>query len=66
MTDPCGLKDSLKRRFYEAGASIQNEQRYLDRMASQILGSRPDTTVTKYSYQVKAFHKFCSDQHLTQ
>ncbi|XP_053379426.1 integrase/recombinase xerD homolog isoform X2 [Mercenaria mercenaria] len=54
-----GLRQTLKRKFDEAGVQINNEEQCIDRMATHILSSRADSTVNKYAHQVKTFKDFC-------
>lgn len=65
MLTGIGIKHSLKRKFEEAGGvNVQDANTCIDKMADQILGSRADSTVKKYSYQIKSFDEFCDAKHL--
>ncbi|XP_060572473.1 integrase/recombinase xerD homolog [Ruditapes philippinarum] len=57
-----GLRQTLKSKFHDAGVNINDEKRVIDRMAVHILDSRADSTVDKYTYQVKAFRDFCTQK----
>jgi transcription initiation factor TFIID subunit TAF12 len=60
MLSDSGLRQTLKRKFHDAGANIIDEKRVINRMAVHILDSRADSTVDKNTYQVKAFRDFCT------
>lgn len=62
MLSGSGLRQTLKRKFHDAGVNINDEKRVIDRMAVHILDSRADSTVDKYTYQVKAFRDFCTQK----
>ena len=54
-----GLSGSLKRKLDEAGVPVADCDDVVKRMATHVLASRADGTVSKYYYQVKAFKDFC-------
>lgn len=54
------LKQTLKRKFEEAGVPIADSDHVVDRLATDVLGSRADNTVNKYSQQVRVFKDFCA------
>lgn len=56
------MKDTLKRKFDEAGIQIDDRDTVVTRMATHLLASRADGTVTKYSHQVQAFKDFCASK----
>ena len=55
-----GLRDTLRNEFEEAGVPIVDGERVLTSVASHLLSSRADGTVTKYSGQLHAFKDFCA------
>lgn len=60
-----GLRESLKRKFDDAGTIVTDCDRVVDRMATHILASRAEGTVTKYTQQVKQFNDFCDFKGLS-
>ena len=54
-----GLTNTLKRKIDEAGVSVEDCDNVVKRMATHILSSRAETTVSKYSYQIKEFKEYC-------
>ncbi|KAL4231908.1 hypothetical protein ACF0H5_009484 [Mactra antiquata] len=55
-----GLRNTLKRKFEEAGVGIDDNDYVINRMATHVLASRADNTVSKYSQQLKHFNQFCN------
>ena len=58
-----GLRQTLKRKFDEAGVAIDNRNNVINRMSTHILAAKADSTVSKYSHQVKQFKDFCASKH---
>lgn len=56
------MRQTLKRKFEEAGAIIDNSEHVVDRMASHLLAARADNTVLKYHHQAKGFIDFCIEK----
>lgn len=52
----------MKRKFEEAGVDINDSHEVISRMATHVLSSKADNTVTKYSQQTKVFKEFCSSK----
>lgn len=58
-----GLKSTLKRKFQEAGVTLDDGESVINKMTKQLLSSRANGTVAKYSYAVKAFQAFCDSRN---
>lgn len=52
----------MKQKFEEAGSAVKDCDSVISRMATHILASRADSTVNKYSHQVKQFNDFCAQK----
>ena len=58
------LKQFLESEFDAAGIYIGERDTVIERMATHVLASKADSTLSKYSQQVKLFKKFsCTPAH---